>query len=106
VGLVLAPQKCLEAKGTDNRVSISLSPSLVTSVGKARFVFGFLFPRLEPATCASVGVVRRAQSRWRVAGVKMDRSYGLARNLSASQDSEKALAYSSGLPNIFSGLVW
>ena len=50
-------------------------------------------------------MVLGAWSGWRVAGVKTDKSYWLARNCSASQECEKALAYSSGLPNIFLSLV-
>jgi len=37
--------------------------------------------------------------------VKIDRSYWLAQNYSISQECGKALAYSSGLPNIFLSLV-
>jgi len=40
-----------------------------------------------------------------VAGGKIDKSYWLARKCSASHEGVKALAYSSGMPNIFLSLV-
>jgi len=51
-GLELAAKKHLEAKGSDDGVLISLSPSLATSVAKTPFVFRFFFPRPELAACA------------------------------------------------------
>jgi len=51
-GLDLGAKKGLEAWGRDDGTFVSLSPSLTISVAEPPFVFSFLFPRPEPATCA------------------------------------------------------
>ena len=50
-GLDLEAKKRLEAWGRDDRVFISLSPSLATSVAQVLFVPRFIFPGPEPAAC-------------------------------------------------------
>jgi len=52
VGLDLAAKKLLEGKGRDDGVFISLFPYLTTSVAEPPFVFYYLFPGREPASCA------------------------------------------------------
>jgi len=51
-GVGSSSEKCLETKGRDDGVFISLFPSLATSVAEAPFVFHFFFHRPEPAGCA------------------------------------------------------
>ena len=51
-GWDLGAKKRLEAWGRDDGVLISLLPSLAISEAEAPFVFFFLFPGPEPATCA------------------------------------------------------
>ena len=52
VGLDLAVKQRLEAKGRDDRVFISLFPSLAPCVAEAIFVLFLLFPGAEVAACA------------------------------------------------------
>jgi len=49
--LDLGAKKGLEARGRDDRVFVSLSPSLATFVAEASFLFFFLFPGPEAAGC-------------------------------------------------------
>ena len=100
-GSVLAAKKRLEASGREDGGIILLSPSLATSGPESLLVFFFFLTRPEPAPCAKVWVIFGAQSGWRMAGVKVARSYSPARNCSACQEWQNALAYCSGLLNIF-----
>jgi len=50
-GLDLGAKKRLEAWGRDDRVFISLLPSLATTVAEVLFFFLPFFPGPEPATC-------------------------------------------------------
>ena len=51
-GLVLAPNKCLEAKWRDDRGFVFLAPSLAIFVGQVLLVLFFFVPEAEPAPCA------------------------------------------------------